>query len=238
MATHGAIAVASSPTRNGPTMKTISSAADSWAIVRLSTCSRWSGWIDRLMMATSRVRDIGAICGAEAPISTERARTARSRGRTGDNEGQGPEQGGVDQPYGHEHPALSEPVGGRAEQRPGECGADAGGGGVQPAEGDGAALGDDEGEHPDGHHRERQAGDEGEREVRKPGVLDQHVAGRARVEHDLCWRLERAALHHRDCRPQVVTHGYRNCADDIRRDALEPGSSSPSVEQGSTHVER
>src|SRR3954449_2324234 len=106
-------------------------------MVELSTCSRRFGRIDRLMMATSRVRDIGAICGAEAPISTAMARTTRSAaalettrmkapsrggeeeagGGAGDDKEEGAERGGVDGAAGDDPPTLAEPVGGRPEER-------------------------------------------------------------------------------------------------------------------------
>ena len=100
-------------------------------------------------MATSRVRDIGAIWGAQAPISTDRPSRPALPVLLRDDEREDPEQTGVEQPERDQGAALAEPVDGGAEQRAGERGAEAGGGGVEPAEGHRAALGDDQGEDPD-----------------------------------------------------------------------------------------
>jgi hypothetical protein len=107
----------------------------------------------------------------------------------------------VEQTQWNEDPALAEPVGGGAQQRAGEGRADAGDGGVQPAEGHRIALGDDQGEQADDHHRERQARDERDREVGEAGVPDERGLGESGECHDLGASADRACRLDPPARP-------------------------------------
>lgn len=68
------------PTKNGPNTNTVSSAADSYAMVPEIVRVRMLSGIRSVMIVTRRERDIGATCGAVAPIpnaaSSTRASTA------------------------------------------------------------------------------------------------------------------------------------------------------------------
>src|SRR5690606_27693617 len=75
---HGAIQEATMPTTNGPKTNTVSSAADSYAMVDETVRTRTGSGIRSLMIATSRERDIGATCGAVAPMPTAASRMRAS----------------------------------------------------------------------------------------------------------------------------------------------------------------
>ena len=75
---HGATAVASTPTRNGPNTNTVSSAADSYDIVDDVVRARRSAGTRSAMIVTSRDRDIGETCGAVAPIAKALSSTSGS----------------------------------------------------------------------------------------------------------------------------------------------------------------
>ena len=67
----GAMSAARMPTRNGPMTNAVSSAADSYDMIRFVVTARRSGARRPAMMASNRLRDMAAACGAILAIHEE-----------------------------------------------------------------------------------------------------------------------------------------------------------------------